>query len=75
MKNKRATINLKNNYDRYFQYAITVVLNYQNIKNNPERLTKIKPFIDQKEFQEFQELERNEELLCLNCLHKYSAED
>ena len=47
LKNKKATINPKNNNDKYFQYAITVVLNYQNIKNNPERLTKIKPFIDQ----------------------------
>ena len=47
LKNKKATINPKNNNDKYFQYAITVVLNYQNIKNNPERLTKTKPFIDQ----------------------------
>ena len=47
LKNKKATINPKNNNDKYFQYAITVVLNYQNIKNNPERLTKIKPFNDQ----------------------------
>ena len=47
LKNKKATINLKNNDNKCFQYAVTVVLNYKNIKNNPERLTKIKPFIDQ----------------------------
>ena len=30
-----------------FQYSLTVALNYQNIKNHPERVSKIKPFIDQ----------------------------
>ena len=47
LKDKNATINPKNSDDKYFQYGQTVALNYQNIKNNPERLTKIKPFIDQ----------------------------
>ena len=28
---------LKNNDDKCFQYALTFALNYQNIKNNPER--------------------------------------
>ena len=37
----------RNNDDKCFQYALTVALNYQNIKNNPERLTKIKSFITQ----------------------------
>ena len=41
LKNKKATINPKNmNYDRCFQYALTVALNYGKIKNYPER-TKI----------------------------------
>ena len=30
-----------------FQYSKIVALNYQNIKNNPERITKTKNFIDQ----------------------------
>ena len=47
LKNKKATINPKNNDDKCFQYALTVALIYQNIKNNPERISKIKPFIDQ----------------------------
>ena len=51
LKNKKPTINPKNNDDKCFQYTITVALNYQNIKNNPERLTKIKPFIDQYNWQ------------------------
>ena len=47
LKNKKAKINPKNNGDKFFQYALTVTLNYQNIKNNPEIITKIKSFIDQ----------------------------
>ena len=46
-RNKKATINPKNNGNKCFQYALTVTLNYQNIKNNPERISKNKPFIDQ----------------------------
>ena len=45
LKNKKATVNSKNNDDNCFQYALTVVLNYQNIKNNPERISKIKPLL------------------------------
>ena len=45
LKNKKATIKSKNN-DNCFQYALIVTLNYQNIKNNPEKISKIKPFID-----------------------------
>ena len=41
LKNKKATINAKNNDGKCFQYALTVALNYQNIKNNPERISKI----------------------------------
>ena len=43
LKNKKATINPKSNDEKCFQYALPVALNYQNIKNNPERITKIKP--------------------------------
>ena len=48
VKNKGATINPQNKKDdRCFQYAVTVTLNHEQIKNNPERISKIKPFIDQ----------------------------
>ena len=47
LKNKKATINPRNNDNNSFQYILTVVLNYQNIKKDPQRLSKIKPFIDQ----------------------------
>ena len=39
LKNKKATINPQNEKDdKCFQYPVTVALNYQNIKNNPERI-------------------------------------
>ena len=47
IKTKKATINLKNNDNKGFQFVLAVALNYQNIENNLERLSKIKPFIDQ----------------------------
>ena len=52
LRNKKATVNPKNKDDKCFQYALIVALNYQNIKNNPERISKIKPFIDQYNFKE-----------------------
>ena len=44
--NKRATINPKNK-DKCFQYSVTVALKHQNIKNHPERISNIKPSINQ----------------------------
>ena len=41
------TINLINKKDnKCFQYAVTVVLNHEEIKKNPQRITKIKLFIN-----------------------------
>ena len=45
MKNKKCTINPQNKGNIFFQYSTTVALNYQEIKKNPERNSKIKPFI------------------------------
>ena len=46
IKNKKATINPINKKDnKCFQYAVTVALNHEEIKKNPQRVTKIKPFI------------------------------
>ena len=47
LKNKKATINPKTNDDKCFQYAIKVTLNHDKINNHPERISNIKPFIDQ----------------------------
>ena len=52
LKNKKATVNPKNNDDNCFQYALTVLLNHQNIEKNPQRLSKIKFFIDQYNWKE-----------------------
>ena len=52
LKNKKVTINPTNNDDKCFQYVATVALNYQNIKNNSEIISKIKPFIDQYDWKE-----------------------
>ena len=47
LKNKKVTINPQNTEDnKCFQYAITALLNYQNINYNPERISKLKPFIN-----------------------------
>ena len=47
LKNKKSTINPKNNDDKCIQYAVTLALNLNSIDNHPERISKIKPFIDQ----------------------------
>ena len=48
LKDKKATINPQNKKsDKCFQYALTVTLNYEKIKKDPQRISKIKPFIDQ----------------------------
>ena len=46
LKSKEATINLKNNDDKCFQYATVVALNQEKIKKDPQRTSKIQHFID-----------------------------
>ena len=46
LENKKPTINPKNNDDKCFQYAVTLALNLNSIDNHPERISKIKPFIN-----------------------------
>ena len=43
---KQTTINPKNNDNKYFQHAATIVLNHEKIKSHPERLSNNKPFIN-----------------------------
>ena len=45
IKNKKATINLIND-DKYFQYAVTVALNHEEIGKKLQRISKIKPFVN-----------------------------
>ena len=46
IQSKKGTINPKNNDDKCFQYAMTSALNYIIIKSHPERISKIKLFIN-----------------------------
>ena len=45
--NERAIINPKNKDNKCFQESIIVALNHQNIENHPERVSNIRPFVDQ----------------------------
>ena len=45
-KDKKCTVNQKNNDNKCFQYAATLALNFDNIDRNPQRISKIKPFIN-----------------------------
>ena len=52
IKNKRSTINPKNNDHKYFQYAVTLALNLDKINSHPERISQIKSFIEQYNWKE-----------------------
>ena len=46
IENKKATTNSKNKDNECLKYAITVALNHEKIKKDPQRTLKIKAFID-----------------------------
>ena len=78
LKNKKATINPKNNDDKCFQYALTASLNHEQIKKDPQRISKIKPFIDQYNWKEidfpshkkdWKKFQSNNKSIALNILH------
>ena len=78
LRNKKATINRKNNDDKRFQYALTVSLNHQNIKKDHQKISKIKPFINQYDWKEigfsshspkdWKKFELNNKTIALNIL-------
>ena len=69
LKNKKSTINPKNNDDKCFQYAITLELNYDKIDRNPQRISKIKPFIDNYNWKDIDFPSRRWEDIALNILY------
>ena len=79
IKNKKATINSKNDNDnKCFQYALKITLNYQNIKKDSQRISNIKPFIDQYNWNEidlllqskdWKKFESNNKSIALNILY------
>ena len=46
MKNKKGTINLKNEDDKCFIYAIIALLNHREIDSHLEIISKLKPYIN-----------------------------
>ena len=46
LKDKKCTINQKNTDNKCFQYATTLALNFNNIDEHHQRISKIKPFIN-----------------------------
>ena len=78
IKDKKSTINPINNDYKCFQYAVTVVLNGDKIKKDPQRVSKIKPFIDQYNWndidfpstgKDWKNFELNNESTALNILY------
>ena len=47
IKNKKSTVNPKNNDYKCFQQAVTLAFNLDKVNKHPQRVSKIKPFIDQ----------------------------
>ena len=78
LRSKKATINPKNEKDyKCFLYVINISLNHQNIGNNPQITSKLKPFINQYnwkgiEFPSYQKdwkkSEQNNNTIALNIL-------
>ena len=76
---KQATINPINKVDnKCFRYAVTVALNYEEIKKDPQRITKIKPSIDKYNWKEinfpsekddWKKFEENNRTIALNVLY------
>ena len=79
IKNKGKTINPKNTKDNNcFQYSITAALNYQNIDHHPERISKLKPFINNYNWKDIEfpshskdwrKFEQNNKTIALNILY------
>ena len=78
LKNTKATINPQNNNNKCFPYALTVSLNYGQIEKDPQRIAKIKLFIDQYNWEEidfpshskdWKNFESNNKSIALNILY------
>ena len=76
LKNKKATIIRKNKDDKCFQYALNVALNHEQIKDHPERMSKIKAFIDKYNWKDFlshskdwRKFESNNKSIAVNILY------
>ena len=79
-KKEKATVNPKISSAKFFYYAVTAALNHKNIEAYPDRLTRIRPFIDKHEWYEvnFSTLPKgkkkfelnNTTITSMSCLHR-----
>ena len=79
IQNKGETINCQNYYDnKCFQYAITIALNYDEIKKHHQRVNKVKPFVNKYDWSEinfpshvgdWKKFELNNKSIALNVLY------
>ena len=77
IKHKRATINPKSTDNKCFRDAIIALINHKKIKNHPERINNLKPFIDQYNWKgiefpshskDWKKFEQNNKTIALNIL-------
>ena len=79
IKNKGVTINSKNTKDNnFFQYAIIASLHHNNIDHHPERISNLKPFINNYNWEDidfpahskdWRKFECNNKTIALNVLY------
>ena len=78
IKNKKSTINPKNNHDMCFQYAVTVALNHDKINRDHQKVSKIRPYINEYNWndiyfpstsKDWKKIELNNESIALNILN------
>ena len=83
-KKQKATINpINEKYNKCFQYDVTVTLNYEEVKKDPQRITKITPFINNynwgginfpSENDDWKKIEKNSGTTVLNVLYAKKEE-
>ena len=84
IKTKKATINPKNEDDKCFQYAATVALNFEETESRPERVSNIKPCINEYNWEginypskldDWKTFEKNNPTIALNILYTREKKD
>ena len=67
LKNKKSTINPKNNDDKCFQYAVTLALNLDKIRKDPQGVSETKPFIEKYNWEDIDFLSTSKDLKKFEC--------
>ena len=78
LKNKGATITPKNKDNECFKYALKIALNHEKIGKDPQRISKLKPFINNYNWKgiefpshskDLKKFEQNNKTIALNILY------